>query len=391
MNLKKRILFVDDDPSLLRGLQSVLYRDRQRWDMVFALGGELGIHELRKEPFDIVVSDMRMPGIDGEMLLNVVKDEYPTTVRILLSGYADSDTIVRTLPLLHQLLAKPCDAKTLRGALERSLDGMNIERDAKIHRIIAGVDRLPTPPEIYFDLTRLMQSPTTNISEVSEVVSRDPGLSAKVLQLVNSPYFGISQPTSSLTQAVARLGTDQLRYLALTTAVFSSPRLHDRCWFSLAELQRGAMRAAGLARALAEPALRDEAFAATLLHDVGHIVLGLGRGPEFDELHARARRAEPELALELELFGVSHVDVGARLLAIWGIPSVLVDAVQFHHDPGSAPAPLRELASIVHVADTCVQHLPVLAELNSESLARAGCAGRVQGWLGVAERRATFA
>ncbi|HMG23584.1 MAG TPA: response regulator, partial [Kofleriaceae bacterium] len=128
MNVKKRILFVDDEPAILAGLQNLLYKDRKRWDMVFALGGQLALDEIRKESFDIVVSDMRMPGVDGATLLNTVKDECPATVRIMLSGHADREAIVRALPALHQLLSKPCDAATLRGAIERSLDGANVDR-----------------------------------------------------------------------------------------------------------------------------------------------------------------------------------------------------------------------------------------------------------------------
>lgn len=388
MNVKKRILFVDDEPAILAGLQNLLYKDRKRWDMVFALGGQVALDEIRKEPFDIVVSDMRMPGVDGAMLLNVIKDECPATVRIMLSGHADREAIVRALPALHQLLSKPCDAATLRGAIERSLDGANVDRDAKIRRIVGGVDKLPTPPDIYFDLTRLMQSPTSSVADVARVVTRDPALSAKLLQLVNSAYFGTGGVTTSIQQAVALLGTDRLRYIALTASVFSSPGADDACGFSLSELQRGAMRAAWLARTIAEPAARDEVFASTLLHDVGHVVLALGRSEDYKAIYARAMAGESMLELEREVFGVTHADVGARLLAIWGLPSTIVDVVQYHHDPGSAPEACRRQAAIVHVADTAVPHMPVGSPIDMASLERAGCAHLVPGWLALAERSA---
>ncbi len=388
MNAKKRILFVDDEPAILAGLQNLLYKDRKRWDMVFALGGQVALDEIRKAPFDIVVSDMRMPGVDGATLLNTIKDECPATVRIMLSGHADREAIVRALPAMHQLLSKPCDAATLRGAIERSLDGANVERDARIRRLVGGINKLPTPPDIYFDLSRLMQSPTSSVGDVSRVVTRDPALSAKLLQLVNSAYFGTGQVTTSIQQAVALLGTDRLRYIALTASVFASPGADDACGFSLQDLQRGAMRAAWLARTIAEPAARDEAFAATLLHDVGHVVIALGRGHEFQAFRDRAQRGEPQLALELELFGVTHADVGARLLAIWGLPSTIVDAVQYHHDPGSAPEPCRRLTAIVHFADAWVPHLPLPSEIDMASLERAGCAHLVAGWRAIAERPA---
>lgn len=383
---KKRILFVDDEPAILAGLQNLLYKDRRRWDMVFALGGQLALDEVRRSPFDIVVSDMRMPGIDGAMLLNVIKDECPATVRIMLSGHADREAIVRALPALHQLLSKPCDANTLRGAIERSLDGANVDRDVKIRRIVGGIDKLPTPPDVFFELSRLMQSSVAGVAEVAKVVTRDPALSAKLLQLVNSAYFGTGQATTSIHQAVSLLGTDRLRYIALTASVFSAREAENTSGFSLRDLQQESMRAAWLARAFADPAVRDQAFSSTLLHDVGRVVLALGQPDEYFAYAERFRRGEAPIAVELELFGVSHADVGARLLAIWGLPMAIVDVVQFHHDPGSAPEASRLLASIVHVADAIVDPLPTEARLDMKSLERAGCADRVAGWLEIAER-----
>ncbi|HZJ62957.1 MAG TPA: response regulator [Kofleriaceae bacterium] len=386
--MKKRILFVDDEPAILAGLQNLLYKDRKRWDMVFALGGQLALDEIRKAPFDIVVSDMRMPGIDGAMLLNVIKDECPATVRIMLSGHADREAIVRALPALHQLLSKPCDANTLRGAIERSLDGANVDRDVKIRRIVGGVDKLPTPPDLFFELSRLMQSPTTSVADVAKVVTRDPGLSAKLLQLVNSAYFGTGQATTSIQQAVALLGTDRLRYIALTASVFSSPD-GITGGFSLEEMQQESMRAAWLARSFAEPAARDEAFASTLLHDVGRVVLALSQGAGFRVLTERVQRGERLVDVEIEVFGVTHADVGARLLAIWGLPSAIVDVVQHHHDPGGAPEASRALASIVHVADALVHGVNNEMALDTASLERAGHAHRVAGWLAIAKRAAS--
>jgi HD-like signal output (HDOD) protein/ActR/RegA family two-component response regulator len=384
--VKKRILFVDDEPAILAGLQNLLYKDRKRWEMVFALGGQLALDEIRKTPFDIVVSDMRMPGIDGAMLLNVIKDEWPATVRIMLSGHADREAIVRALPALHQLLSKPCDATTLRGAIERSLDGANVDRDIKIRRIVGGLDKLPTPPDIYFDLSKLMQSPTTSVADVAKVVTRDPALSAKLLQLVNSAYFGTGQSTTSIHQAVALLGTDRLRYIALTASVFSARDADTSSGFSLQDMQQTSVRAAWLARSFAEPEHRDEAFASTLLHDVGHVVLALGQTAEFAVFSERVRLGEDLLDVELELFGVTHADVGARLLAIWGLPSAIVDVVQFHHDPASAPEPSRKLASIVHVADALVARTRLYAPINTASLEKAGYAHLFEGWTKLAER-----
>lgn len=118
MSAKKRILFVDDDPQVLAGLEGVLRRDRARWEMVFALGGQRALDELGKERFDVVVTDMRMPDVDGVTVLLTVNEASPETLRILLTGYTDDEALARVRPIVHQLLQKPCTAATLRSALE---------------------------------------------------------------------------------------------------------------------------------------------------------------------------------------------------------------------------------------------------------------------------------
>jgi DNA-binding NtrC family response regulator len=113
----KRILFVDDDTALLAGLKNVLHRDRKRWDMVFACSGEAALEEIRRQPFDVVVSDMRMPQLDGHALFRLLRTEAPATARIMLSG-SDCEAAVGDI---DELLAKPCSASVLRSAIERAL------------------------------------------------------------------------------------------------------------------------------------------------------------------------------------------------------------------------------------------------------------------------------
>ena len=385
MTTSKRILFVDDDASVLASLESLLRKDRARWDMVFALGGQRGLEEVRKAPFAVVVADLGMPGIDGATMLNVIRKECPATVRIMLSGHADQASIMRLLPAAHQLLTKPCNAATLRGVIERSFGTINVDRDTKILRVIGGVDKLPTPPDVFFELSRLIQSSSASVSDVARVVTRDLALSAKLLQIVNSPHFGASQVSMSVHQAVGLLGTEQLRCIALTAWLFATPKSATAPMAFLEDIQKSSMRAAMLARTFAAPEHRDDAFTSTLLHHVGHVVLALCRGTELPVFSKRVELGERALDVELDLFGVTHADVGARLLAIWGLPMPIVDVAQFHHDPGSAPESSRRLASIVHVADAIVRE-PACPDLDLPSLERAGCAELIAGWRATAAR-----
>jgi HD-like signal output (HDOD) protein/ActR/RegA family two-component response regulator len=382
----KRILFVDDDPGILSALEAMLRKDRRRWEMVFALGGARAVDAIRTTPFDVVVSDMRMPEVDGVTVIHEAMDACPATVRIMLTGYASNESIMSLLPSLHQLISKPCDAKTLRGTIERSLDGFDAARDASVRALIGGVTHLPAPPDTFFELSRLLQSPTAGVNDVAKVVMRDPALSAKLLQLANSSYFGSGQGTKSIQQAIAMVGIAQLRCIALSTTVLSAPKGALPAAFSIGDLQRASLRTAALARAFAEPEFRDEAFASGLLHHLGPLVIALSRCSDYGQLHQRVHAGEDVLEAESSMFGASHVDVGAQLLAIWGLPTSIVDAVRFHHDPASAPESSRQLASIVHGAAALAGGAGSHMALNLPSLARAGCAHLVETWRATAGR-----
>ena len=385
---RRRILFVDDEPAILAGLQNLLYKERKRWDMVFAGSGDLALAACRALPFDVVVSDMRMPGMDGATLLGAIRDEFPSTVRIMLSGHAERETIVRVLPSIHQLLSKPCDAQTLRTVIERCLDTEATSRDAVIRSLIGRLDKLPSPPEVYFALAKARAAPNTTLADVSRIVQRDPGICAKVLQLVNSAYFGQGRTIASIEQAVSNLGTERLKFIAMTASVFSSTSPErEIAGFSLADLQETSIRVGTLARKLLGRAPEaEEAFVVGLLHDVGRAILALGMTEIYGAVVARSRD-EVLVAVERELIGVTHAEVGAALLRIWGLPVRIVDVIQYHHDPLAAPEAIRDLAVAVHVASALVEGAPI----DRDALAAAGYADRLSAWCAIAETEARAA
>jgi HD-like signal output (HDOD) protein len=381
---KRRVLFVDDEPAILGGLRNLLYKERKNWDMVFAEGSDEALSALRSQPFDVVVSDMRMPGMDGASLLNTIKAEFPATARIMLSGHAEREAIVRALPALHQLLSKPCDALTLRTAIERGFDQLVASRDARVREVIGRIDNLPTPPDVFFDLTRAMGSSTTSVADVASIVLRDPALSAKLLQLVNSAYFGSGQKTSSIEHAVSLLGTERLRYIGLTASVFSAVLSDPFPQLTVHDLQAKSSRSAMITRALlAGQPSRDAAFAAGLLHDVGHIVLITGMTEGYRPVVERWLAADEDItSIENELIGVTHAEVGACLLGLWGLPTSIVEIVRHHHDPGSAPEALRMATAAVHVADALCHGDDRFLDL--ASLERAGAIAKLPQWRQIA-------
>jgi DNA-binding NarL/FixJ family response regulator len=235
---RKRILFVDDEAAILAGLQGLLRKERVRWDMVFALGGQQALVEMRKTPADVVVTDMRMPGMDGVALLRKIKEEFPASARIVLSGYAERGAVFESLSVAHQFLNKPCSVDLLRAVIERTCNLQELLHDEPLRKVVGSLGGLPSVPRAYAELHRLAGDPSADMSAIAQVVETDPSMSARVLQLVNSAYFGVSQHIASIRQAVSYLGLDLLKGLALTAYIFASVEAQPLAGLSLDELQR---------------------------------------------------------------------------------------------------------------------------------------------------------
>ncbi len=110
----KRILFVDDEQNILDGERRMLHAARNRWQMEFATGGAAALLACKRCAFDVVVTDLRMPGMDGAELLQHMRDQFPGTARIILSGYSEAALAARAVPVAYRILGKPCNAKTLQ-------------------------------------------------------------------------------------------------------------------------------------------------------------------------------------------------------------------------------------------------------------------------------------
>jgi len=352
----KRVLFVDDEQQVLDGLRDLLRRHRKQWDMAFASDGASALALMAQKPFDVVVSDMRMPVMDGATLLAQIKQHFPQSARIILSGQADRESVLRALPAAHQFLSKPCDAETLRTVIERASKLQQMLSDSAIRTMVGGLDHLPSAPQTYFDLTRAAQRPDAGVSEFATIVEQDPAMSVKVLQLVNSAYFGLAQRVTSVRQAVMRLGVELLKSLALSVHAFSALKGPPVKGFSIDSLQQHSLMTARLGQAIAADKTRGaEVFAAAVVHDVGKLVLAMCLPEGFGEVIAEQERSQrPSYEVEQELLGMTHAEVGAYLLGFWGLPLQIVETVAFHHMPGDVPADSLQTLAPVHVADALV-------------------------------------
>ena len=351
-----RILFVDDEPRILEGLQRTLRPLRREWEMTFVDSGEKALAALDAAPFDVLVTDMRMPAMDGAQLLQIVCERFPAVIRIVLSGYFDRDTALRAVPVAHQYLAKPCDLVSLRETVERCSTGHELLKNADTRRVVAAIGTLPALPRTSNALSDALADPDVSLDRVATIVEQDVGITAKLLQLVNSAFFGCQQEISTVRLAISFLGFDILRQLVLSVEVFRSltparPIAH----FSLPEFQRHSRLTADIAAHLGVPrAIEGAATMAALLHDTGELVLASRLTDKFEEALILAHKERlPVYMVEREHIGTTHEQIGAYLLALWGLPVPLVKVIAHHHHPSALESDAEGLSMLaaVHVAD----------------------------------------
>lgn len=382
----KRVLFVDDEQRVLDGLRRMLYSLRSEWRMDFVTSGREALEVLSSADCDVLITDLRMPGMSGlELLAEVVKN-HPNVVRLVLSGTADQEVTIRSTSLAHQYLLKPCDAATLRMTVGRAFSLRVMLGDPKLKQLISAVHCLPSVPAVYAKLMEVLQMPDAGPKEIGQVIALDVSMTAKVLQLVNSAFFGIRRQVTNPTEAAVYLGTDTVRELVLVASVFSAFKVSGSSRFSIETLQEHSLTVAALARdiALAVKLSKDnvdQAHAGGLLHAVGKLVWASRYPKEYDEVLQRAgETSTPEMIAELEAFGTTHAEVGAYLLWLWGLPDSVTEIVLRHHeyplDVVDAPTP----AGIVYLADAMTR-TGVEQERATQCLTALGLGGRLEGWM----------
>jgi HD-like signal output (HDOD) protein len=392
--MKKRILFVDDEPMVLQGLQRMLRSMRAEWEMEFVESAEAALQLLDQKPFDVIISDMRMPRMNGAELLAEVMKRYPATVRLILSGYADKDLILKCVGSTHQYLAKPCDAESLKATVARASNLEDSLRNERLKTLVCQMDRLPSIPSLYMQVVEKASRFNTSVEEIGAIIGLDIGMTAQVLKLTNSAFFGLSRQFSNAAEAVAYLGLDTIKSLVLSIHAFSQFDKAETGALKIEALWSHSLQVAGLAKRISklegqEPKAIEEAFTAGMLHDIGKLVLAVNLPNEYTEAtHLAQSGLELPLA-EHKVFGANHADVGGYLIGLWGLPVPVVEAVALHHSPSRATPPIFSPLTSVHAANVLEWERPHPANgappphLDDNYLRLLGVSSRLEAWRGV--------
>jgi len=388
----KRVLFVDDEDALLDLYRIAFGTDEKEWDVEFAPDAPCALQLMELEPFDVVVTDMRMPAMSGAELVVEIMKRHPQTSRLILSGYADQEQVARCIGATHQFIAKPVGLKALRATICRVCSLDTWLGDEKLRALVAQLRTVPSLPSLYFRINESLANPDTAIEEIAGIVQQDPGMTAKILQLVNSAFFGIARRITSPIEAVQFLGVGRLRSLVLSLHVFSCFDDSKIPNFSIENVWSHSIAASSVAQRIAklekaDRAMMDEVFVAAMLHDIGKVMLASSLPDLYlQAMTLAAERQIPRVEAERETFGVSHSEVGAYLLGLWGLPVAIVEAIALHHEPAKSGLRTFSPLTVAHVANVLEKEIntssgePADSVLDMDYLAEVGLASRIDSW-----------
>jgi response regulator RpfG family c-di-GMP phosphodiesterase len=348
-----RVLFVDDEPRILDALSRMLRGLRRQWEMEFADSGHKALEYCATQPFDVVASDARMPGMDGTTLLREIMLRYPDTVRIILSGQCSRAAVVQAVDVAHQFLTKPCDAQTLKATIQ-SVCGMRERFSNGQERVtFTRVQRLPSRVESFDRLVEELREQTPDMERVTEVLEGDVAFTAKTVQLVSSSFFGTPQHTFSAAHAARLLGPETLQAIANSSEAFLSSDHTHSLNSEVAAINRHSRQVAVLAKRLATTVSADrhligDSHLAGMLHDVAALALLNGPSPGAAPTAASSR-------------GYCHpvhnteIDPGGYLAALWGLDEHVVQAISYYRTPALCPNQQFSPLTVLHAAHVLVE------------------------------------
>lgn len=344
------IMFVDDEKQILRALNR-LFMDSS-YETVFMDSGEDGLAYMQHNPVNLVISDIRMPGMNGFDFLRSVKEKHPTTMRVALSGYTDSRIIYKALEenIAKMYMFKPWDNRDLLSTVDKMFQLEEVLQDKKIMDLINNLDDLPTIPDLYTRIKAMIQD-DEDVDKIAKLIEADQASTAKILRIANSAFYGAK--TGSISQAIMYIGLANVKTIVLSNAVFNTS---GPLGAAVKELWQNATLTNRITNHLFHritgKKIPNVFASAGLLHNVGMVVLISHFTAVYSEVLKRGRdNAEGYMEVERQMMGVTHQELGGYLLNWWELPLPIVEAALYHHTPLDEKVINRELLCVVHLAN----------------------------------------
>lgn len=391
--MTQTILFVDEETFVLNALKRSFRKMRQEWDMRFAAGPCEALEILKNEPIEVMVSETVFQGQSGLDFLEMVRERHPHCARIVLSGYSDRNVVLKSVDLAHQYLAKPCEDEELKATIRRAFMIKTLINHQGLRDIVSQIDSLPTLPATYVELVEELNTEDASIEKIGDIISKDIGLTAKILKMVNSSFFGLRQQITMPAKAVSMLGLDLVKAMALSSGAFDKFKHLKVPGFSLEQMWEHAMLTSAFAKIIAQDGGLDRqdadtAFMAGLLHDIGKLLIAAHLPDSFAVINKLAEKISiPIFEAEEKVIGTNHSCIGAYLLGLWGLPQAILDATAFHHSHHNRSDAKLTPAGIIHIADALAEcgddiHHPqgIVDGLDYEYIEKAGLLASLTHW-----------
>jgi len=359
-----KILFVDDDDRILKGIKRMLWHTDYPWKTAFATSGAEALRMLDQDTYDVIVSDMRMPNMDGASLLAEVRDKYPEVIRIILSGYSEEEAVLRTVGPAHQFLAKPCNSEQLIETINASLNLHQLLKDEGFRKLVGGMKNLPSLPDVYAKFLGALQDEYSSSKTIAEIISQDVALTAETLKLTNSAFFGLPQQVRSLEQAVSLLGTETMRALVLVAGFYGQYQGDSEIGARIRVLSQRCLEIGMTAQLIAKSLGlegRDVDFAscAGVLSHIGTLALLANERDRYKQVVQQIEQGgKTVIEAERKVLGCTHQEIGAYLLGVWGFSDPIVAAVAYHHEPSCSVSRALSPLTAVHLAQEFVKPHP---------------------------------
>jgi putative nucleotidyltransferase with HDIG domain len=390
-NMKRNILLVDDDILVLKALKRSLRKFKDQCNVLYAQSAQEALDQLGQDPIDVLITEVRLITGDCEIFLRSFLKRHPGAARIVLTGYTASDAIFKFAGLAHQLLAKPWSDQTLIETIQRADLISRMLSDERLKQRLHQIENFPSIPSVYTELTQKLNDSAASMEEIGAIIIRDPSLTIKLLQIVNSPYYGLPMPVTDPLKAVNLLGLDIVKGFVLTSGIFKQYEQSSMAGLQIDALWQHSLKSANIVRQIAkrehvEKDVGEASFIASLLHDVGKIIIASNFPDEYKEICSNS--ASDNLfgwQAEQAVLGVSHAEIGAYLLGLWGLPLTIVKAVQEHHQPKPDEHTQIDQTVLVHIANAIENNsvnttASPIADLNLEFMDRLHLSDRVMQW-----------
>jgi len=348
---KKKILFVDDEEQILKSLRRIFFKSE--YNCFFALSGKEALVYLKEYDINLIISDIRMPVMNGFELLEKAKKYYPNVIRIALSGYSDRSDVITALEknLAKIYLYKPWDNKELRYIISSVFQLEDNLHDKGLFELFNNLESLPTVPKVYKKINKMLDN-NESIDNIRLEIEKDQSLASRILKVANSAFYAAK--TGSIKQAILYIGLINVKNIVVSNAIFSNMGIEDaeKLWnhAALTNKMVGFIYSKILLKKL--PA---EYSSAGLLHDIGRVVIM----NYFEDYHEKINilnngnivDVDRRLNYEKKLLGFNHSIIGGYLLNWWEIPLPIVETALYHHAPLSDRIINKEIVKVTYLAN----------------------------------------